>query len=159
MTVLPNKARGPDPTIVATLELLCEMFPRAFRRHEVRRRPLKIGIHHDLRAALNGAVTDDELRRALRVYCANTMYRNGLIAGATRIDLDGNPAGTVSAEHAGRRQCQSLVHPSHQRRHYLSHRRLWQRPNRCLSPLVSSIKRASLQDLRAAAAQRRKVGG
>ncbi|PZV37158.1 prop expression regulator [Mesorhizobium kowhaii] len=58
-------------------------------------RPLKIGIHHDIRA-LDGELSDDELRRALRAYTRMARYVARLDAGAARVDLDGKPAGEVS---------------------------------------------------------------
>jgi ProP effector len=89
-----------DPSVDAVLDLLCELFPKAFVRHEARRRPLKIGIRDDLLAALDGAVTPAELSRALGFYCGNKVYRSRLHVGATRIDLSGQPSGIVSQEHA-----------------------------------------------------------
>jgi sRNA-binding protein len=88
----------PDPAIGATLELLAEQFPKCFSVFEGRRRPLKIGIHHDVLAALDGAVTPQELGRALRVYVVNRVYLSRLVAGAVRIDLAGEPAGIVTPE-------------------------------------------------------------
>ena len=38
------------------------------------------------------------LRVALAAYTGRVMYLRGLVAGAARIDLDGNPAGEVSAK-------------------------------------------------------------
>jgi ProP effector len=89
---------GHDPNIMAVLELLAERFPKYFSIFERRRRPLKIGVHLDILAALDGAVTADELRRALRAYVANKIYRSRLYAGAARIDLGGEPAGIVTPE-------------------------------------------------------------
>ena len=85
-----------DPTITAVLELLAETFPACFSIYEQRRRPLKIGIHFDILAALDGAVAPKELSRALAVYAGNNSYRSSLVAGATRIDLNGQPAGVVT---------------------------------------------------------------
>ena len=96
----PNRRKVQDPTAWAVIDLLIELFPKAFARHEARRRPLKIGIHNDLLRILDGAVTAAELSTALRCYTANKVYRGRLRAGATRIDLAGEPAGTVSPEHA-----------------------------------------------------------
>jgi ProP effector len=97
---MPDERKRPEPAVEAVLTLLCELFPKAFARYEARRRPLKIGIYDDLITALDGAVTVAELSAALRVYCTNRVYRSRLIAGAARIDLNGEPAGTVSVEHA-----------------------------------------------------------
>jgi len=87
-------------TINTVLELLAEQFPKTFWIHEARRLPLKIGIREDLVAVLDGAVSNKELKKALRVYTANKVYRSRLIAGATRIDLAGEVAGVVAPEHA-----------------------------------------------------------
>ncbi|WP_240547402.1 ProQ/FINO family protein [Mesorhizobium tianshanense] len=58
-------------------------------------KPLKIGIHQDIRV-LDGELSDDELRRALRAYTRMARYLARLDAGAARVDLDGKPAGEVS---------------------------------------------------------------
>lgn len=90
--------RTPDATVAAVLQLLAERWPQVFSIHEFRRRPLKIGIHVEILAALDGAVTPAELCMALRCYCANAVYRKRLKAGAARIGLDGEPAGVITAE-------------------------------------------------------------
>jgi sRNA-binding protein len=90
-----NRAR--DQNIAAVLDLLAETWPKCFFIYEQRRLPLKIGIHQDIIAVLDGAGTPIELRRALAYYCRNRSYLRHLRAGAVRIDLDGNPAGTVTA--------------------------------------------------------------
>ena len=86
--------------VYAVLDLLCENFPACFKRYEQRRRPLKVGIHADLLAVLDGAITPKELGLALRIYVSNKWYRSRLIAGVERIDLDGKPCGVVTPEHA-----------------------------------------------------------
>jgi sRNA-binding protein len=50
----------------AVLTLLAETWPTCFVVYEKRRRPLQLGIHHGILAALDGAMTAQELRRALR---------------------------------------------------------------------------------------------
>jgi ProP effector len=82
----------------ACIALLCEQFPQCFRILEYRRRPLKIGIHHDILAKLGGAITPPELAHALRWYCGNGGYLRNTLKGAWRIDLDGKPSGAVTAE-------------------------------------------------------------
>src|SRR5262245_32696054 len=77
----------------AVLELLCAQFPRCFFRDEARRQPLKVGIHNDVLLALGDAVTPSELARALQVYVNNRIYQSRLRLSATRIDLNGEPAG------------------------------------------------------------------
>jgi len=78
--------------------LLAERWPQCFAVYERRRRPLKTAIHLDVLAALDGAITPAELGIALRVYVGNAAYLRGLLCGAWRIDLDGKPAGAVTAE-------------------------------------------------------------
>jgi len=49
----------------ALIEKLADRFPACFAVYEKRRRPLKIGIHDDLVAALDGTVSLRELKAAL----------------------------------------------------------------------------------------------
>jgi sRNA-binding protein len=82
--------------IDAAIELLCERFPRAFFMFERRRVPLKIGIHDDIVAILGDALDHNLLGPALRFYTSNFGYRRAQKEGVPRIDLNGDPAGTVS---------------------------------------------------------------
>ncbi len=84
----------------AVLVLLAERWPACFSVYEGRRRQLKVGIHNDILAALDGTVAAKELGAALRVYVSNAVYRARLRAGAIRIGLDGRPAGEVTAAEA-----------------------------------------------------------
>jgi ProP effector len=111
--------------------LLAERWPQCFAIKGPRRRPLKIGITEDVFAALGETISLPKLRHVLAAYCSNKKYRAHLVTGAVRIDLDGAPAGTVTAQqaqHAGR----STKNPP-------------------------APKRLSLADLKAAAAARRKA--
>src|SRR5262245_45202481 len=87
-----------DATVAAVIALLAETFPQCFSVYEGRRRPLKLKIHLDIQAALDGAITSAELSKALGVYCSNPVYLGHTRNGAWRLDLDGNPAGTVTAD-------------------------------------------------------------
>jgi ProP effector len=79
------------------LDLLAERWPKMFSLYEARRRPLKVGIHRDILAALDGGgITPDELKRALSHYCRNPGYLRNTLTGGWRIDLNGNPAGVVT---------------------------------------------------------------
>ena len=100
---IPRGTKGKvahDPAIFAVIELLAEAFPKCFAIFEQRRKPLKVGIHTDILAALDGVITPEELSRALGIYAANKWYRESLVAGATRIDLNGQAAGVVTPEQA-----------------------------------------------------------
>jgi ProP effector len=82
--------------IAAIIELLCDRFPHTFSRRDAR--PLKIGVHADLLAALDGTVEPRDLKSALAGYTSSARYLRTLSAGASRIGLDGKPAGTVAPE-------------------------------------------------------------
>lgn len=58
-------------------------------------RPLALGIHHAIRAAMNSAPLAIEL--ALHDWTTRTLYLTALAAGGPRYGLDGQPDGTVSA--------------------------------------------------------------
>jgi sRNA-binding protein len=79
------------------LTLLTERFPQCFSV-EGRREPLKVGIHADILAALDGAIGPDELRRVLAAYTGHSTYLRGVVSGAYRRDLDGKPASVVTTE-------------------------------------------------------------
>src|SRR6185437_12435398 len=86
--------------ITAALAHLAEAFPQTFVLEKYRpHRPLKVGIAADIPARC------PELERrvlsvALSVYTRRVMYLQSLVAGATRVDLDGNPVGEVTARDA-----------------------------------------------------------
>jgi hypothetical protein len=51
--------------VAAAIALLAELYPKCFSIYERRRRPLKIGIHNDVLAAVDGVITPAELHGAL----------------------------------------------------------------------------------------------
>jgi len=87
-----------DLNVTAVIALLAETFPKCFSVYEGRRRPLKLKIHLDIQAGLDGAITPAELHRALGAYCSNQVYLSHTRRGAWRLDLDGKPAGVVTAD-------------------------------------------------------------
>src|SRR5262245_15876337 len=87
-----------NQAVTAAIALLAERYPKCFSVYEGRRRPLKIGIHKDILAAVDGALTPLELGKALGAYCSNPVYLGHTRKGAWRLDLDGNPAGVVTAD-------------------------------------------------------------
>jgi len=95
-----------DGRYVAALRLrseLAERFPLAFAAPSAPPpwRALAIGIRGELVRRLP-AVPKAQIRVALKIYCTSRPYLAGLVAGAPRIDLDGNAVGAVSEEHAVR---------------------------------------------------------
>jgi sRNA-binding protein len=86
--------------IDAALARLAEAFPQTFVLEKYRpHRPLKVGIAADIRARCP-AIERRVLSAALSVYTRRVMYLQSLAAGAARVDLDGNPAGEVTARDA-----------------------------------------------------------
>jgi ProP effector len=100
-TILSTRQRR-DQAITATIALLAETFPKTFFVFQERRRPLKIGIHRDIQAKLDGAITLPELHQALGFYCNNPVYVSHLRKGTERLDLEGKPAGAVTADEEAR---------------------------------------------------------
>jgi sRNA-binding protein len=98
----------------AIISLLAERFPDCFTLHAAKRRPLKINIGADILAALNGAIPRQELGRALSFYTGNAIYLSRMHPGTARIDLAGNKAGEVTAEHAA--QAKERLTAGHQGR-------------------------------------------
>ena len=86
--------------IEATIALLCERFPKCFVMFERRRVPLKVGIRGGIIAILGDQIDRQLLNAAMQYYCNNFHYRRSQKPGALRFDLDGNPCGEVSEEHA-----------------------------------------------------------
>jgi len=67
--------------------------------------PLKVGIKQDLvkhLSTLTEVTTTDKacMVSSLAYYVNSLSYHKSVVAGAVRIDLEGNPAGVVSAEEA-----------------------------------------------------------
>lgn len=62
-------------------------------------KPLKIGIHNDLKTR-HPEFSMPEIRRALSWLCHSHRYLRTFKPGSIRLDLDGNPAGEVTAEQA-----------------------------------------------------------
>jgi ProP effector len=83
-----------------TIEELANRWPRCFTVDPARRRPLKIRIDNDIRAALSGAIEEAELGAALRYYVGGIGYLSAMRAGEPRIDLDGNAVGVVTERDA-----------------------------------------------------------
>jgi sRNA-binding protein len=72
---------------------LAEFYPNCFRQP---RKPLKIGIHNDI-IARHPELRPGVLTSALKTYTRSLGYLETLKAGAARIDLEGDPVGTVTA--------------------------------------------------------------
>ena len=72
---------------------LAELYPSCFRQL---RQPLKIGIRNDI-VARHPELRPSLIASALKTYTRSLSYLETLKAGSARIDLEGNPVGTVTA--------------------------------------------------------------
>lgn len=79
------------------LATLTEKFPAAFPADPRAIRPLKIGIHQDLKAALP-EVDLKALRQAMSYHTRRLAYLRAVERGGERIDLNGNPVEPVTPE-------------------------------------------------------------
>ena len=77
---------------------LAAAFPAAFTLDPRLVRPVKLGIKDDIYA--QSAVSRRRITAALRSYCNSVHYLRASTEGAVRIDLTGEPAGTVTATEA-----------------------------------------------------------
>lgn len=71
--------------------------PQAFPLDAILIRPLKVGVHTDIRAAHPDA-DPRAVRIALGKWCGRRAYKWALIRHGARIDLHGEPAGEVTPE-------------------------------------------------------------
>jgi len=96
-------------------------------------------------AAADGAITAIEVSRVLGIYTANAAYLRSMRVDAARIDLDGNPTGTVSSEHSEGARARLMA------------REKVKAVNKTTQQKEPPPKRLSLADLNAAAVARRKA--
>ena len=87
-----NKRRQQADELSQQLVSVCPVFRDC--------RPLAIGIHKQIRAALSPAPSLRTVRAAMRLHTRAPEYLRALAArGSQRHHLDGSPAGEVSGEH------------------------------------------------------------
>ncbi|QRQ86011.1 ProQ/FinO family protein [Cupriavidus oxalaticus] len=91
-----------DPVVLA-ISRLQKRFPAVFPKNPAPKVPLKVGIFQDLvQHAQELKLTEAELRDAIRTWCRGARYWNGMVEGAARVDLAGEPAGQVTEADARR---------------------------------------------------------
>ncbi|SOE96230.1 ProP effector [Burkholderia sp. D7] len=92
------RSKPVDP-VVLTIGKLQKRFPKAFPKNPSPKVPLKIGIFEDLLAhATELALSETELRAAIKIWCRGSRYWTAMVEGAVRVDLAGEEAGRVSPE-------------------------------------------------------------
>jgi ProP effector len=104
MTAIATHAKEMDRTPFGLADIrefraeLVRRWPSCFQRAGKRKAPLKIGIMKDLIAA--GVPGSLLLRASISDYTGGLTYLRAMVEGARRVGLDGQPAGTVTAEDA-----------------------------------------------------------
>ena len=91
-------APRPEPSVADTARLLATHFPALFGEGVIK--PIKLRIQADIHQRAPGVFTKKALSFFLQRHTTRTAYLRALVAeGATRVDLDGQPAGEIAAEH------------------------------------------------------------
>ena len=97
MTAEPAPAAAAaDPGVDACAAQLREHFPALFAGAP---KPLKLRIQADIQARAPGVFSKVALSAVLRRHTGRTSYLIALTRAQHRVDLDGAPAGEISAEH------------------------------------------------------------
>jgi hypothetical protein len=91
-TDAPAPVRSPD----AAAERLKSLFPALFGGPA---KPIKLKIQADIEVRAPGVFPKPVLTAFLRRYTAGNAYLRALVRESHRVDLDGQPAGEVAAEH------------------------------------------------------------
>jgi sRNA-binding protein len=84
--------------VETTIAELVVAFPAAFTLDPTLVRPVKLGIKDDIYT--QSAISRRRITAALRSYCNSVDYLRVSTEGAVRIDLTGEPAGTVTTTEA-----------------------------------------------------------
>ncbi|HEX2011752.1 MAG TPA: ProQ/FinO family protein, partial [Roseateles sp.] len=92
----PGTEAAVEMTPAAALQQLKALFPALF---DGAHKPLKLRIQADIQERAPGQFSKQLLSAVLRRYTGGTGYLIALSKASERFDLDGNPAGELSAEH------------------------------------------------------------
>lgn len=93
--ILKEKIKRRKKEYFSILTKLQADFPALFSEEP---KPLAIGIDLELKKILNGQFPNNQLSRFFHRYCGSFKYKEKLIEGAQRFNLDGSPATLVTAK-------------------------------------------------------------
>ncbi|HJD66694.1 MAG TPA: ProQ/FinO family protein [Rickettsia endosymbiont of Bembidion nr. Transversale] len=91
--ILKEKIKRRKKEYFSILTKLKTDFPAAFSEDP---KPLAIGIDLELKKILNGEFANAGLSRFFHRYCGSFKYKEKLVEGAQRFNLDGSPASLVT---------------------------------------------------------------
>jgi len=95
-----KKDEAVDPVVVA-ISRLQRLYPKAFPKRPDPKVPLKLGIHKDLHERIETIkLSKEEITEAVKTWCQGSRYWSCLVEETARLDLDGNPSGTVTVAEA-----------------------------------------------------------
>ena len=100
---MTKNKKSSDSEIVAMRRLLHAAYPKAFANFGEGKTPLAIGIDKQIYEALKPSVpgiSRRTLHSALANYTGGLKYLDTMIAGAARINIEGEPAGVVTEHEA-----------------------------------------------------------
>ena len=120
LTTSTSASPPPRRSLSDLHQLLRHRWPACFGGSKSQcRRPLKVGIDQDILAdtafLAEHQLTAKHIRVALAAWTNTPRYQQALVTGATRVDLDGRPAGIVFESEAQRASLR-LAHIVEQRR-------------------------------------------
>lgn len=95
-----REAPAVDPVLIA-ISRLQRQFPKAFPKKPAPKVPLKLGVLEDLvQHAKALQLSADEIKQAVKTWCDGRRYWDCMVEAAARVDLNGEPAGAVTANEA-----------------------------------------------------------
>ncbi|MFY2104327.1 ProQ/FinO family protein [Achromobacter ruhlandii] len=95
-----REAPAVDPVLIA-ISRLQRQFPKAFPKKPAPKVPLKLGVLEDLvQHAKTLQLSPDEIKQAVKTWCDGRRYWDCMVESAARVDLNGEPAGAVTANEA-----------------------------------------------------------
>lgn len=98
----PRQPETPRDPLLIAIGRLQQAFPKAFPKKPAPRVALKLGIVEELYAhAAKLRLSEDEIKAAIAAWCSVGRYWAALSKDAVRVDLNGEPSGTVTAAEAG----------------------------------------------------------
>lgn len=98
-----NIKKPPVDPVLRTIGILQKHFPSAFPKKPLPKVPLKIGIHKDLLDHAKAlGLTPTEIKAALKKWVKGKRYAECMVAGAARIDLQGQEVGFLTKDEVER---------------------------------------------------------
>jgi ProP effector len=114
------KPREKDPAVDAIWSLQ-KHFPLAFPVNPAPKVPLKEGILKDVEPHLPMlGLTPEQLKLGISTWCRGTRYWASMVENAPRLDLNGQPAGVVTAAQARYAKQQASLRRSQDRKNRAS---------------------------------------